>query len=130
MRRLFNVLVFGSFVVEQVRWMLRPHRGDMDEDEEEGLGTTSCKQRPARFDLPHPRDPRLRDDCMFCLDPLKRDVLSTRLAVLEDGSIALGVYEETLLRPCDRCGYALHACCALACLARSRDCIVCKRPLL
>ena len=126
------VWISGFGFVEQVRWILRRrnHQSTDDDDDLECDCNTKPRRRPNRFDIPHPQDPRLSDVCMLCLEPLKRDVLSTRMAVLEDGSVALGVYEETLMRPCDQCGYALHACCALACLARSHDCILCKQPLI
>ena len=99
-------------------------RWDGDEDIEKGTVVYSSK-----ITIPHPRDPRLRDNCLFCLEPLQRDYISTRLAILDDGAIAFDFCQETLIRPC-KCGYSLHASCALECLAKSNKCIVCKQPIV
>ena len=82
-----------------------------------------------KITFPHPLDPRLRDACLFCLEPLQRDYITTRLAILDDDMIVIDFVKETLIRPCN-CGYSLHAQCALECLARSNKCIVCKKRVI
>ena len=107
--------------------------GDTDID---GIDGTDIKNigdsnpiKSNKITFPHPRDPRLRDACLFCLEPLQRDYISTRLAVLDDDMIVIDFVKETLIRPCN-CGYSLHAQCALECLARSNKCIVCKKRVI
>ena len=105
---------------------------DDDDDDGERGRRIACGAR-CRVDVPHPKDPRLGDDCLICLEPLRRNVLWLRIAVLADGSVALDVREETLLRPCDTCGYSLHTRCALEYLVHARTaaaCLVCKKPLV
>ena len=104
-------------------------RWDGDIDDIDDIDDIEKGIKSNKITFPHPRDPRLRDACLFCLEPLQRDYISMRLAILEDDMIVIDFVKETLIRPCN-CGYSLHASCALECLTRSNKCIVCKKRVI